>query len=129
MVVVLGQKLTMQTSRVDTSAALMVPAATVANTVTLAGNQVHLDTPMSFIKVGLVTEQLGQEFGVQLAIDDIEDVQVERCGDAAGIVISGLQDGAWLEQVGANQQTPVLAAMCAYASEKAHGVAGLEVAD
>ena len=99
------------------------------NTVTLAGNQVHLDTPMGFIKVGLVAKKLGLEFGIQLAIDDIEDVQVERCGDAAGIVISCLQDGAWLEQVGANQQTPVLAAMCAYASEKAHGVAGLEVAD
>ncbi len=55
-----------------------------SHTVPLAGNQLHLDAPMGFVEAGMMTEQLGLEVGIQLSVDDVENIQVERGSDAAG---------------------------------------------
>ena len=81
----------------------------------LTGNQAHFDTVVVLVKAGAVFKQFRLKIGVQLPVDDIEDIQVERGGNAAGVIVSCFQDGAGLDQVGANQQATVASSLLKFA--------------
>ncbi len=69
------------------------------------------------------------EVSVQRAVDVREQVEVEGCGDAAGVVVSGLQHALRLGQVDADQQPSTRTPQIADPSQEALGFQGLEVVD
>ena len=52
--------------------------------------QPHLDPLVLAVEERDVVEALGLEVGVQLAIDDAQDVAVERGREAGAVVVGGL---------------------------------------
>ena len=91
--------------------------------------QAHLDPLVLGVEQGDVVEVLGVEVGVELAVEDAQDVAVELGGDALLVVVGGLQHARVLDQVGAHQQVVVGAEQAADRAQEATAAAGLEVAD
>lgn len=50
-------------------------------------HQMHLDSLFSFVVPGFVAETAFIELGIEYFVETAENVQIEACGNAAGIVI------------------------------------------
>ena len=66
--------------------------------------QVHLDALRFFVVADDVLELAQVEIALQLAVDAAQQVQVERGGDAGGVVVGIEELGSGLHQVRAQQQ-------------------------
>ena len=66
--------------------------------------QPHLDPLVLLVPQGHVLEASGSNDGVQLAVEDVQHVAVERGGDPLGVVVGGQQAGPVLDQVGPEQE-------------------------
>jgi hypothetical protein len=69
------------------------------------GDQVHADPPLVDVDRGAVGEVVEIEGPAQLAVDAPEEVQVEARGDAARVVVGGVQQARVLAQI-APMSTP-----------------------
>ena len=69
------------------------------------------------------------EVRAQLAVDHMEDVEVELRGDAARVVIRRLEDGPVLDQIGAEQQMVLAGEQPGDRAQEALAAGGGEVAD
>lgn len=56
------------------------------------------------VEAGDMVEPIGVEVAVQHAVEHVEQVLVERRGDAGGVVVGRHQTCAVLDQIGAQQQ-------------------------
>src|SRR6476469_5368281 len=65
-----------------------------------ATDEMHLDALELPVVDGTVLEARNVEVGAQLSIDPLEQVQVESCGDALGIVVRRLEPSPVLLEVG-----------------------------
>ena len=54
---------------------------------------VDLDAALGCVVEGVVREPVEIEIGVELAVDPLEQVEVEGGGDAPRVVVGGLEDG------------------------------------
>ena len=68
------------------------------------GAQAHLDPLALAVEEGDVLEGVDVEVGVELAVDDAQDVAVELGRHAGAVVVGGLEHRRVLDQVGAQQQ-------------------------
>ena len=66
------------------------------------GNEMHLDARQIVVPARFVGKGIGGHGSAEFAVDPGDEVQVERRGDAGGIVIGGFEDGAVLDQVHAD---------------------------
>ena len=81
------------------------------------------------VVAGDVLEGVEVEVGAELAVEDGEDVLVELGGDAGGVVVGGLEAGAVLDQVGAEQEVVAGAEQRRDPLEEGVALARVEVAD
>ena len=75
-------------------------AFAVLNRLAAAADQVHLDPALRFVVEGQVLKLTGLEIGVQNAVDVLQDVAIEGGGEAPGVVVGGVEDGAVLRGSG-----------------------------
>ena len=66
--------------------------------------QVHFDAALLGVPARLVLEVAQLEIAAELAIDAAEQVEIERAGDAGGIVVGDQHAVRFLDQVGADEQ-------------------------
>ena len=93
------------------------------------GDQVHLDARQDVIPARLVAEGVDRHVAVELAVDPLEQVEVERGGDALRIVISGDQPLDRLHPVHPDQQLRADAEQVAEMAQQVGRGAGHEIAD
>ena len=91
--------------------------------------QAHLDPLVLAVEERDVLEGVDVEVGAELAVDDVQDVAVERRGDARGVVVGGLDDRRVLDEVGAEQQAVARRAATWPSRAGTPPAAGQEVAD
>ena len=93
-----------------------------------AGAQAHLDPLVAAVVEGDVLERSGVEVGVEVRVEHVQDVAVELRRHAGRVVVGGLEPGAVLDEVGADQQAVVRAEQPATCAACAGALRG-EVAD
>ena len=71
-------------------------------------DQVHLDPTPDIVIEGMVHEGLSVKITRQFVIDTLQQIQIERGGDAAGIVVGRVQNFCILLQIHADQQITTL---------------------
>ncbi len=76
-----------------------------------------------------VLEGLGLEVGAEALVEHAQHVAVELRGHARAVVVGGLEHGAVLDQVGADQQPVRRAHQLAQRAQEAGAARGVEVAD
>src|SRR5712691_5886875 len=91
--------------------------------------QVHLDATEDRVVKGLVAEALHLEISRELAIDPVQQVEVELRRDALGIGVGGVQSGLVLLEIHADQKDPARPRHLARLPQKDERLGGSEVAD
>src|SRR5262245_52643960 len=91
--------------------------------------EVHLDTALARVVDRLVLEGADVEGAGQLAVDAVEQIEVERRGDAARVVVGHVKPARVLFEVHADDQVSVGRQAVAERLQKAHGLGGGEIAD
>ena len=81
------------------------------------------------VVAGDVLEGVEVEVGAELAVEHLEHVLVELGGDPGGVVVGGLEPGAVLDQVGAEQELVAGAEQRRDPLEEGLALARVEVAD
>ncbi len=92
-------------------------------------DQVHLDRRFVLVPACLVAELCRREVGVQLAVDAMQEVEVELGGDAFAVVVGGQQDVELLAQVDADDGGALPAGMAPHLPQEGRGLGGVEIAD
>ena len=94
-----------------------------------AADQMHLDALEFPVVDGAVLEARQIEVAAELAIDALQQVQIEAGRDALGVVIGGLQAPRVLVEVDADDQPRAGAQHAGEMRKQAPGVRRIEVAD
>ena len=90
--------------------------------------EVHLDARLGFVVERHVAPIAQLEVGAEQAIEVAQHVEVEGGSDAEFVIVGGLEQRAWLDQIHADQQRAV-GTRCACLAQQAQGRLGREVAD
>ena len=59
---------------------------------TLPAGEMHFDAVTLAIVKGVMLERVEVEIAAELAVDAREQVEIERGGDAGGVVVGGVED-------------------------------------
>src|SRR5579863_4969431 len=94
-----------------------------------AADKMHFNARGSAVPDGTMLECFEIELGAELAVQPLKQIQIEGCGDAFGVVVSGDERGYILAQIDAEQESVAGIEMRANAPQKSGGVGGLKVAD
>ena len=89
----------------------------------------HLNSPLAVVPARFVAEIGHVEITTQLAIDPLEQVEVERGGHSDGVVIRGEQLRHGLFQVGRKQKAITRSQLFANVAQKIFHHRALQVAD
>ena len=100
-----------------------------ARALRMPARQVHLDASGLGMVDGAVAEAVEVERAVQLAVDARQQIEVERGGDASGVVVGGVENARVLLQVDADQQRAGRSEPIGEASQHPHRLRRMEVAD
>ena len=73
-------------------------------------------------------ELIALEVAVKFVVDAQEQIKIEVCGDASGIVVSGIQCNVVLFAVNPDQQTPALTDQPANSGQKVLNFQGVKIA-
>ena len=92
-------------------------------------DEVHLDPPEHVVPPRLVGEGVDRDVGAKLAVDAVEQVEVELGGHALGVVIGGDQPVDRLDPVHADQQLRAGAEDVAEMAQQVGRAARHEIAD
>src|SRR5690606_33175194 len=93
------------------------------------GAQAHLDPLVGGVEEGDVRERLDVEVRVELPVEHVQDVAVERRGDALGVVVGTLQAIDVLHEIGAEQEAVAGSHGRGQVGEELLALRGREVAD
>src|ERR1019366_1888523 len=63
------------------------------------GSEMHLDARLALVVPGLMRELRNVELAVELPINAREQVEIERCGDADGVVVGADEALARFDQI------------------------------
>ncbi len=91
--------------------------------------QADVHARLDLVVAGDVLESVEVEVGAQLAVQHRQHVLVELGGDAAGVVVGGLEAFPSLDQVGAEQEPVLGAHQLREAGEELVAGVRIEVAD
>src|SRR5512134_2915525 len=91
--------------------------------------QVHLDAAARRVVEGAVAERRQVEIGAELAIDASEEVQIESGGDAARVVVGGVEPRRVLLEIDPDQEAPSPAQLYPGARQKRGGFGRGQIAD
>ena len=90
-------------------------------------DEVHLDPPPGAIVEGMVSKGLNIKITCQFVIYSLQEIQIERGSDAAGIIVGRIQDVFILLQVHTNQQRATLSGYFCKACQERHGILRVEI--
>src|ERR1700752_867259 len=94
----------------------------------LAADQVHLDA-MAIAVIDRAVNEAGEvEIAAELAIDALQHIEIEFCGDAGGIVIGVVERALVLFQIDADDHLRAGPEDLARAEQKGVGLLRLEIA-
>src|SRR5262245_33805517 len=92
-------------------------------------HEMHLNTAALAVVERLMAERVDIEVRGKLAIDAREQIEVELCGHAFRVVISGVEDVGVLDEVDTNDKGRARAAHAPGMTQKRRRILRLEIAD
>src|SRR5512143_2336591 len=92
-------------------------------------HQMHFDAARHWIVERVVAEARRLEVGVQLAVEAVEEIEVEGCGDAGRVIVGGVQPLGILLEIESDEQAARRAGQVTKAREQRRRRVGREVTD